>query len=78
MRSHGSRLNFNLEKRKDPEVADLFETTIGGNLQHLTSLLEENKDNLTKNIHAALVDTESEVGLLGKARKKTRRRGSPG
>ena len=32
LRSHGSRLKFNLEKRKDPEVADRFEATIGGQI----------------------------------------------
>ena len=67
MRSHGSRPKFNLERLKDPKVADLFKATIGGKFAAL-NLLEENIDNLTENIHGALVDTASEV--LGKARKK--------
>ena len=67
LRSHGSRLKFNLEKLKDREVADLFETTIGGKFAAI-NLLEEKKDNLTESIHAALVDTASEV--LGKTKKK--------
>ena len=67
MQSHGSRLKFNLENLKDPEVADLFEATTGGKFAAL-NLLEENIDNLAENIRGALVDTASEV--LGKTRKK--------
>ena len=51
--SHGSRLKFSLEKLKDPEVADLFEATIGGKFAEL-NLLEENIDNLTENFHSRL------------------------
>ena len=40
--SHDSRLKLTLEKLKDPEVVDLFETTIGGKFAAL-NLLEENK-----------------------------------
>ena len=58
LRSHGSRLKFNLEKLKDPEVGDLFEATIGGTFATL-NLLEENIDNLTENIPGAPVDTAS-------------------
>ena len=50
LRSHRSRLKFNFEKLKDPEVADLFEATIGGKFAAL-NLLEENIDNRTENIH---------------------------
>ena len=67
MQNHSPRLKFNLEKLNDPQVADLFEVTIGGTFATL-DLLEENIDNLTENIHGALIDTTSEV--LGKARKK--------
>ena len=62
-----SRLKFNLEKPKDPEVADLFETTIGVKFAVL-NFLKENIDNLAENIHGALDNTASEV--LGQARKK--------
>ena len=48
LQSNGSRLEFNLEKLKDPEVADLFEVAFGGRFAAL-NLLEENLDNLTEN-----------------------------
>ena len=67
LRNHDRRLEFNHEKLKDPEVADLFEATIGGKFAAL-HLLEENIDNLTENFHGALVDTTSEV--LGKGKQK--------
>ena len=70
MRNHGPRLRVNLEKLKDPQVADLFEATIGGKFAAL-NLLEKNIDSLTENIHGALIDTVSEV--LDKARKKEKR-----
>ena len=54
LRSHDSRLKFNLERLKDPDVADLFEATIGGKFAAL-NLLEEKIDNLTQKIHGALV-----------------------
>ena len=57
LQSRGSRLGFSLEKLKDPEVADLFEVTIGGKFAAALNLLEENIDNLTENIHWALVNT---------------------
>ena len=69
-KSLGPRLKFNLEKLKDPEVADLFEATIGGKFAAF-NLLEENIDTLTKSIHGALVDTASKV--LGKSRKRKKR-----
>ena len=59
---------FNLEKLKDPEVADLFEATIGGQFAALNPL-QENIDNLTESIHGAFVDTASEV-IGNTARKK--------
>ena len=62
---------FNLEKLKDPPIADMFEVTIGGKFATL-NLLEENIDNLTENIHVVLIDIASY--LLGKARKPERRR----
>ena len=67
LRSDGSRLKFNLERLKDPEVTDLFEVMIGDKFAAL-NLLEENIDNLTENIHGTLVNTASEVH--DKARKK--------
>ena len=70
LRSHGSRHKFNLENLKDPEVADLFEATIDGKFAAL-NLLEENIDNLTANIHGALVDTASEVLRKPGKKKKT-------
>ena len=42
LRSHGTRLKFNIERLKDPKVADLFKATIGGKFPAL-SLLEEVK-----------------------------------
>ena len=70
LRSHGSRLQLNPEDLKDMEVADLFEATIGGKVAAL-NLLEENINNITENVHGALVDTASEVP--GKARKKKKK-----
>ena len=49
LRSHGSRLKFNLEKLKDPEAADLFEATNRGKFAAL-NLLKENIDNLNLSI----------------------------
>ena len=37
-RNHGLRLGFNLEKLKDPQVADLLEATIGGKFSALDLL----------------------------------------
>ena len=57
---------FTLQKVKDSEVTDLFATAIGDKFAALNRL-QENVDNLTENIHGALVDISSEV--LGKAGK---------
>ena len=67
MRSRGSRLQFNLVKLKDTEVADLFEATVACKFAALNPL-EENIDNLTENIHGAFVDKAPEV--LENVRKK--------
>ena len=37
LRSHDSRLKFNVVKLKDPEVADLFDATSGGKFSALAS-----------------------------------------
>ena len=66
LRNCGPRFKFDLEKMRDPQVADLFEATTGDQFAAF-NLLEENIDYRTKNIHEALIDTVSEV--LGKARK---------
>ena len=60
LRSHGSRLEFNREKLKDQEVAYLFEATIGGKFAAI-NLPEANTDNLTENVHGALLDNASAV-----------------
>ena len=62
LQSHGTRLSSStLKKLKYPQVADLFDATIGGKFATLVRRKHTQS-------HRALIDIASEV--LGKARKK--------
>ena len=61
------RIRFDIEKLKDPEIANIFEARIDGKFAAL-NLFEEDLNVLTDNIKAVVQETAREV--LGKERKK--------
>ena len=62
------RIIFDLEKLKDPEVAEIFQTHVGGKCAAL-SLLDSNVDTHASNIKEVPLTTAEVV--LGRQRKKT-------
>ena len=63
-----SRIRFDLEKLKDPEVAETFKTMIGGKFAPLTLLDADdvNMDDLINKFNVAVTETANET--LGKYR----------
>ena len=61
------RIRFDLDKLKDPEVAEVFQAQVGGKFAAL-NLLDSDVDTLANNINDVLLTTAEEV--LGKQRKK--------
>ena len=70
-----TRLKFNLEKLKDPNVHKTFQAMIGGKFAPLTILKDteegEDLDTLTRNFSTAITDTAMEI--LGKHRPKKKK-----
>ena len=67
----GTRMKFNLEKLKDPNVLEIFQANIGGKFAPLLVISEDpaNIDSLVDNFNTALIETAEQT--LGKTRKKT-------
>ena len=61
------RIRFDLEKLKDPEVAEAFQAQVGGKFAAL-NILDSNVDTLANDIKEVLLTTAEET--LGKKRKK--------
>ena len=63
-----TRIKFDLEKLKDPQVADAFQAMIGGKFAPLTLLNADDTevDTLVKSFNKAMTETASEI--LGKRR----------
>jgi len=63
-----TRIKFDLEKLKDPQVADAFQTMIGGKFTPLTLLNADDTevDTLVNSFNKALTESASEI--LGKRR----------
>ena len=70
-----TRLKFNLEKLKDPNIHKTFQAMIGGKFAPLTILKDteegEDLDTLTRNFSTAITDTAMEI--LGKHRPKKKK-----
>ena len=64
------RLKFDLEKLKDPNVLETFQTMIGGKLAPLTIINNEDAgmDSMITTSNTAVTETASEI--LGKHRRK--------
>ena len=64
------RLKFNIDKLKDPTIAEEFKANMGGRFAPLLILAKEDIDleTFTDSFNKAITDTASEV--LGKHRKK--------
>ena len=71
----GTRLKFNLEKLKDPNIQKTFQAMIGGKFAPLTILKDteegEDLDTVTKTFSTAITDTAMEI--LGKHRPKKKK-----
>ena len=71
----GTRLKFNLEKLKDPNIHKTFQAMIGGKFAPLTILKDteegEDLDTRTRNFSTAITDTAVEI--LGKHRTKKKK-----
>ena len=63
-----TKIKFDLEKLKDPTIAEAFEAMIGGNFAALTTLCDDDRDidTITNTLNAAVTDTANEI--LGKYR----------
>ena len=61
------RLKFNLDRLKDPTIAESFQATIGGKFAALLTL-DEDAETMTTSFNAVMSETASE--LLGKHRRK--------
>ena len=63
-----TRIEFDLEKLKDPQVADVFQAIIGSKFEPLTLLNadETEVDTLVNSLNKAMTETASEI--LGKRR----------
>ena len=67
-----TRLKFNLEKLKDPNVLETFLTMIGRRFAPLTIMSNEDTDidSMITTFNTAVTETASEI--LGKRQKKSR------
>ena len=65
-----TRLNFDLEKLKDPNVLETFQAMIGGKFAPLTIMTNENTDmdSMITTFNTTVIETASEI--LGKHRQK--------
>ena len=65
-----TRLKFDLEKLKDPNVLETFQAMIGGRFAPLTIMSNEDTDvdSMITTFNTAVTETASEI--LGKHRKK--------
>ena len=65
-----TRLKFDLEKLKDPNVLETFQAMIGGKFAPLTIMSNEDTDidSMVTNFNTAVTETASEI--LGKHRQK--------
>ena len=62
------RLRFDLEKLRNPYVACTFQATIGGKLEPLIGLSDEDMDTMITTYNTAVTDAASE--MLGKERRR--------
>ena len=62
-----SRVKYDVERLKDPEILDIFQARIGGRFAAL-SLLDKDINELTSNFNEVMKDAAEEV--LGRKRKK--------
>ena len=69
-----TRLRFDLEKLKDPNVLETFQAMIGGRVAPLTIMSNEdtNKYSMITTFNTAVTETASEI--LGKHRQKKKTR----
>ena len=65
-----TRLKFDFEKLKDPNVLETFQAMIGGKFAHLTIMNKEDTDldSMSTTLNTAVTETASEI--LGKHRQK--------
>ena len=65
-----SRLRFDLEKVRDPDVAGTFQAIIGGKFAQLINLADDDIgiDSMITTYNTAVTDTASEI--LGKERRR--------
>ena len=63
-----TKIKFDLEKLKDPTIAEAFEAMIGGKFAALTTLCDDDRDidTITNTLNTAVTDTANEI--LGKYR----------
>ena len=66
-RPKSSRICFDLDKLKDPQIAEVFQAQVGGKFAAL-NIIDCDIDTLSNNIKETLITTADEV--LGKKRKK--------
>ena len=68
-----TRLKFDLEKLKDPNVLETFQAMIGGRVAPLTIMSNEDTDidSMITIFNTAVTDTASEI--LGKHRQKKKK-----
>ena len=71
-----TRLKFDLEKLKDPNVLETFQVMIGGRFAPLTIMIYEDTDidSMINAFNTAVTETASEI--LGKHRQKKKKFGS--
>ena len=63
-----SRLRFDLDNLRNPDVAGTFQITIGGKIAPLNNLRDDDIDSMITTYNAAVTDTISEI--LGKERRR--------
>lgn len=68
-REKGLRLRFDVDKLKDPKIAEIFQAQVGGKFAALT-LIDNDIDTLSNNINDVLTTTAKEV--LGQKRRTTK------
>ena len=71
-----TRLKFDLEKRKDPNVLETFQAITGGEFAPLTIMDNEDTDldSMVTTLNTAVIETASEI--LGKHCQKKKKSGS--
>ena len=74
-----TRMKFDLEKLKEPKIAETFQAMIGGKFAPLTILEEENTNIETNNFNNAVTDTVDKYRETNQkseeARKKPKKNG---